>query len=396
MTNTNPLKSLSDDELLHHLVELVQQSRRVEADLVAHIGEVDERRLFAREACSSMFTYSIERLHLSEHEAYLRITAARASRKYPVLLAMLSDGRIHLSGIGKLAPHLTEANCEEVLARAAHKSKREIEELVAALAPKPDVPSSVRKLPTRPEVAPSPKLGPDRVTLLHKAEPVGTAPAVDARPAPPPPPAPPVVQPLSPARYKVTFTASAELRDELERLQALMHEDLAAVIKAAVTEKLERLEAKRYAETKAPRKSLEETDTSASSRYMPAAVRRVVRKRDLGQCTFVDKHGRRCTERRGLEFHHDDPYGRGGDRSPSNVRLLCKVHNAFLAERDYGKEVMDQYRRSGGRVSESAPVYALAFRSPPEDERGGLYFAADRGIDVARVPHERMEVFSHL
>ncbi len=368
MTHVNQLQSLSDDELLRHLAELVQQSRRVEAEIVAHIGEVDERRLFAREACSSMFSYCIERLHLSEHEAYLRITAARASRKYPTLLAMLGDGRLHLSGIGKLAPQLTEGNCEEVLTRAAHKSKREIEELVAALAPKPDVPSSVRKLPTRPETALNLKLGLDRVTVLHRAEPVGTAQAVDARPAPPPPPAPPVVQPLAPSRYKVTFTASAELHDKLERLEVLMQEDLAAVIDAAVTEKLERLEAKRFAETKAPRKSLEETDISASSRYMPAAVKRVVRKRDQAQCTFIDKHGRRCTEQQGLEFHHDDPYGRGGDRSPSNVRLLCKMHNSYLAERDYGKDVMDQYRRRSNGVSESAPVYASAFRSPPENE----------------------------
>jgi hypothetical protein len=174
-----------------------------------------------------------------------------------------------------------------------------------------------------------------------------------------------VIQPLAPARYKVTLTASAELRDKLERLQALMQEDLAAVIEAAVTEKLERLEARRFAETKAPRKSLEETDTSALSRYMPAAVRRIVRRRDGGQCTFVDKQGRRCTERRGLEFHHDDPFGRGGDRSPSNIRLLCRLHNAYLAERDYGKDVMDRYRRSGSRVSESAPAYASALRSPP-------------------------------
>ena len=169
MSSTHELHSISDDELLRRLSELLKHSRRVESDLVAHIGEVDERRLYAREAASSMFVYCTEVLHLSEHEAYLRITAARASRKYPTLLAMLEDGRIHLSGIGKLAPHLTDANCEAVVARAAHKSKREMEELVAELAPKPDVPASVRKLPTRPETAPSLKLGPDRVTMPNSA-----------------------------------------------------------------------------------------------------------------------------------------------------------------------------------------------------------------------------------
>jgi len=172
MSSTHELHSISDDELLRRLSELLRNSRRVESDLVAHIGEVDARRLYAREAASSMFTYCTEVLNLSEHEAYLRIAAARASRKYPMLLAMLSDGRIHLSGIGKLAPHLTDGNCEEVLARAAHKSKREIEELVAELAPKPDVPASVRKLPTRPEIfqrGPSLELVPDRVTMPNSA-----------------------------------------------------------------------------------------------------------------------------------------------------------------------------------------------------------------------------------
>src|SRR3989304_5803292 len=147
MTRTHQLQSISDDDLLRRLTELVQQSRRVEAELIAHIDEVDDRRLFAREACSSMFSYSIEVLHLSEPEAYLRITVARATRKHPMLLAMLGDGRLHLSGIAILAPHPTEENREEFLARAAYKSKRQIEKLAAELAPKPDVPPTIRKLP---------------------------------------------------------------------------------------------------------------------------------------------------------------------------------------------------------------------------------------------------------
>ena len=93
-----------------------------------------------------MFAYAVEVLHLSEPEAYLRITVARVSRKYPKLLEMLSDGRLHLSGLGNLAPHLTEENCEAVLAQAEYKSKRQIEELVVELSPKPDVPAMIRKL----------------------------------------------------------------------------------------------------------------------------------------------------------------------------------------------------------------------------------------------------------
>src|SRR5688500_5593329 len=97
----NPLHSLSDDELLRGLSALLEKSRRIEWELVAHIGEVEARRLYAREACDSMFVYCTEVLHLSEHEAYLRIAAARAAREHPMLLAMLGDGRLHLSGMAR-------------------------------------------------------------------------------------------------------------------------------------------------------------------------------------------------------------------------------------------------------------------------------------------------------
>ena len=142
---------LSDDELLRRLSELLSRSRQVEAELVAHIGEVDERRLYAREACSSMFAYATDVLHLSEHEAYERITTARASRRYPLLLEMLRDGRLHLSGIGKLAPHLTEENQRgPPRPSRAPDQASEIEELLAELSPRPDAPSVMRKLPERP------------------------------------------------------------------------------------------------------------------------------------------------------------------------------------------------------------------------------------------------------
>ena len=77
------------------------------------------------------------------------------------------------------------------------------------------------------------------------------------------------------------------------------------------------------------------------------------------QCTFISDEGTRCPERHRLEFHHDDPYALGGDRSVSNIRLLCRQHNAYMAELDYGKETMDTYRRSADRVGEPRPTFEL-------------------------------------
>jgi len=366
---TRPLQSSSDDELLRRLAELVSQSRRVEADLVAHIGEVDERRLYARQAFPSMFAYCTEHLHLSEAEAYRRITVARAARQFPALVDGLRDGRLHLSGLARLAPLLTAQNCEALLERATHLTTRQIEHLVVELQPRPDVPATIRRLPQRPGPAPVTIQASSRLAVepvLERIEPEATPLPLDelvarrvdepataipaARPGFPTPASPwrAVVEPLAPARYKVQFTATAELRDKLERLRALMHSevpdgDLAAVIERAVTEKLERLEARRFGRAAIPRTNLMDADTASPSRHIPAAVRRAVSDRDGGRCRFVDEQGRRCSERHRLELHHRLPFGFGGDHSLDNISLLCPQHNRSLAERDYGKAAIRRH-----------------------------------------------------
>jgi hypothetical protein len=416
MENLRPLQSIPDDVLLHRLGELMSQSRRVEADIVAHIAEVEERRLYARHAVPSMFAYCTDVLHLSEAEAYLRIWAAHAARKHPMLLTMLADGRLHLTAIVRLAPHLTHENRDGLLKRATHRSKRQIEMLIAEIAPRADVPLVVRKLPERrpvptagllvvpshgagailelrPDVvaAPGPGAQQDEAAVTNDASlgwpsgPAHDAPempasySVFASPVPrtnvaiaahPSAPQRLVIQPLSPGRYKVQFTASAELHDKLRRLQALMSArapdaDLVAVIEQAVTEKLERLEARRFARTKAPRNGRAKTAAnltfapssgpSPSSRYIPAAVRRAVRERDGDRCGYVDEQGRRCSERDRLEFHHRRPFGLGGDHDPANIGLMCRAHNAYMAECDYGREAMARHRRARSRASQAAP-----------------------------------------
>jgi hypothetical protein len=160
------------------------------------------------------------------------------------------------------------------------------------------------------------------------------------------------IAPLAPGRFKIQFTASADLRDKLERLEALLcssQEDasIAAVIEAAVSEKLQRLEAKRFGLAVRPRKTVGESDTSPHSRHIPAAVRRSVWKRDQGRCGFVDCAGRRCAARKGLQFHHRHPFGMGGDHAVANLALRCVLHNQHIAEKDYGRNRMaDAQRRA--------------------------------------------------
>ena len=150
MDVTNPLDAaatLSDTDLLSTVKRLAADERHATVQLVAHLAEMDPRRLYLGEGCSSLFTYCTQVLHLSEHAAYARIEAARAARRLPALLEALARGALHLTAVTLIAPHLTADNVDCVIASATHKTKRDVQELVAALRPQPPVPASVRKLP---------------------------------------------------------------------------------------------------------------------------------------------------------------------------------------------------------------------------------------------------------
>ena len=131
---------LSNQELIAALPLLVRREGQAIAGLVAHLAEVDARRLYRDQAFPSMHQYCVDALHLCEGAAYKRITAARTARRFPVVLEMLADGRLHLSAVCLLAPYLTEENQSSLLEATVHRSKRGVEQLLAERFPKPDVP----------------------------------------------------------------------------------------------------------------------------------------------------------------------------------------------------------------------------------------------------------------
>ena len=141
------LSSLSDAELLDSTRLHTQRVRALDAELLLLLGEVDARRLYSDRAFSSMFAFCTGELGFSEDVACNRVAAARLVRRFPRALDFVREGRVHLTALRFLGPHLTEENLDEVLNAAAGKSRGELEELVARLAPRPVVPPSIRKLP---------------------------------------------------------------------------------------------------------------------------------------------------------------------------------------------------------------------------------------------------------
>ena len=330
MTTNASLSCLSDAQLLIEVKRLVAVEHEATADVIRSLCEVKARQLHLAIGCSSMFDYCTRVLHLSEYAAYARIAAAQWAADYPLILDLLVEGAITLTTVTLLGRHLTAENHVAVLQAARHKSKLDVQKIVAALHPQPDVSAKVRKLP-------EPRSqGAATVPFAAVAPPVVELP----RPAHDPPrplPQPAVVRPLAPERYKLQVTISDETRAKLRRAQDLLRytetgADEAAIIDRALTLLVEQLERAKYARTNRPRTV---GQSNPASRQVPAAVRRAVSERDGGRCAFEGSEGR-CPETSGLEFHHRIPFADGGPTTVENLELRCRAHNLYEAERWFG------------------------------------------------------------
>ena len=117
---------LSDADLLAATRGLVGRSNQLLAALLVHLAAHEARGLHRNRACSGLYTYCVYVLRFSEDEAFRRVSAARLVRRFPALLEAIATGELHLTGLLMLGPHLTEANLVEVLARAKHRTKKEL------------------------------------------------------------------------------------------------------------------------------------------------------------------------------------------------------------------------------------------------------------------------------
>ena len=242
------LSHLADSTLLRDLAALVARDRATTADLLAHLAEVDARKLYLPAAHPSMFAYCAGELHMSEDEAYKRIQAARAARRFPAIFGALAEGRLHLSAVVLLAPHLTENTADELLAAAEHQSKSQIECLLAERFPRPDLLAWVEAVPACP-VPPSedqPCPGPSGVQPRTIAAQLVPEP-VHGSSFPGPVGDRSQMKPLSPQSYAVQFTLSKSAHEKLRYAQELLsHQvpsgDLAQVIERALDALIPQLE----------------------------------------------------------------------------------------------------------------------------------------------------------
>ena len=288
-----PIANLSNRALLDETMRLARDARQTTAKLIAALAEVDARKLWADEGCSSLYTYCTQVLRFSEHEAYLRMEAARVAQQFPVVLEMLATGELSLTNIGLLKPHLTVENHIGLFDAARGKSRREVARQVAALRDSGDR---------------------------------------ESRPA--------AIRPSAADRFEIIVEIRDVTYEKLQRAKDLLSHtipdgNIDEIIDRALTSLIRDLERTKCAATKRPRQL---RGTKTRSRYIPASVRRAVWRRDAGRCAFVGPHGR-CTATGFLEFHHVIPFASGGESTVENIELRCRAHNQREAELYFGVEM---------------------------------------------------------
>jgi 5-methylcytosine-specific restriction endonuclease McrA len=326
------LSDLSDTELVARLQAATRAERQATAHLISLLMELDTRRLYLGEGFSSLFTYCTQALHLSEHAAYNRIEAARAARRFPIILEFIGEDAVTLTAIRLLAPHLTPHNHRDVLTQARRKSKREIEQLVAALHPQPDVPATIRKLPTPTTVGMPAATPADTTSSANKEATMVVLLPRNMRAA-----AAVELKPLAPERYKIQFTIGREGYEKFRRAQDLLRHvvpngDPAIVFERALTWLVAELERRKTATAARPRAA---RAAKPASRHIPSAIKRAVWQRDGGRCAFEGRQGR-CTETGFLEYHHVVPFAAGGEATVPNIELRCRSHNSYEADQHLG------------------------------------------------------------
>ncbi|HET9325202.1 MAG TPA: hypothetical protein VFQ05_00355 [Candidatus Eisenbacteria bacterium] len=288
------LTHLSDQTLVTHLKTLVAQDRSTTAALLAHIAEFDSRRLCLPAGYPSTFAYCLEELGFCEQAAFKRIRAARTGRRFPEIFAAVADGRLNLSAVVLLAARLTESTtADEADELIAAASRKSKAQVERLLAERFPQPDVPSRL--RPVVP-----NPERLEASELSP--GTVETFSEAPKVPhsageEPGSGPQVKPRTPPR----LTAIAPKRFTLQvTLSQEAHDCL---------------------------------------RHAQALLSHQVPNGDLER----------------LEFDHIQEVARGGRATVLGIRLLCRAHNQFMAERTFGSEFMEKKRHCASRGAGALP-----------------------------------------
>jgi hypothetical protein len=344
------LESLSTEELDRSVEKLVRAEKRNVALVIAHIAEMSRRKGHLERGYRNLFEYCTRRLNLSEGSVARRIQVANVSRDFPQILVALAGNRMSLTVASLLAPVLTESNVEKLLSDCAGMTRREAEEYLVALRPKPVFAPSIRKTPSRPQ---------EQAASPHPTRPQPTSP----RPAPRVSPS--ILVPARPELFNFRFAADRKFKEKFERLAEVLGvenplQHMAELMEQALDIALDKKDLKRKRARRLERKSRSADNFGrkpcpgkipAESRYIPSHVRESMHDRADYQCQYQGPDGTRCRSRTGLEIEHTRAFALYRNHDEKYLRVFCRPHNRLSAEQVFGAAFIQEKIHASRRKS---------------------------------------------
>lgn len=340
------LKKIKDNQLLENFSHLVLREREATVSVVAHLAEIDRRKLYAREGYSSLFAYIKDKFNYSGSSAYRRIQAARLSCRFPEILDLLIPGKLNLLSICLIEPHMTTKNGKNLIQQVIGKTKEQIEYLLANQFPRMEkTEDRIRRLPVIKREVPvdevleqtdkpnNPDIAASGATVGQECTQFKQTKLVEIR------------------RVKLECVIDEAVAKKLERARDLLRAKypkgrLEDILNEALDSLLDKKDPERKIERvqkKEEQKKLSHQNArkdlaplNSHTRYIPAHLKQEVWKRDRGVCTFVSSNGRRCNEKGNLHLDHIRPFALGGETDKENLRLLCRAHNHYRAQQTFG------------------------------------------------------------
>ena len=317
------IRRLRSTDLLENLDSLNEKERKLKVKVLLYLREIDRRKLYLEQGYSSMFDLCVKYLKYSESTAVRRIKAERALGRSKRVIKMLLSGDMTITGLSKIEPICKPENTEAILEKATGCTCRELDILKARHCPSEPKPEKVKPVFVKTELKLKSQTSAGGKKFTANAEAAAT---------------------VLEEKYRLEFSVSAETINKIKRAKSLLSTKYPKGVKLETLfdELLDN-----YLNNNDPERREDHNNIKLNkldrTRHIPQKIKDLVYSRDGGTCSFVSKSGRRCSSTWNLQYDHIVPFGKGGDNSPENLRLLCGKHNRLMAEKEYGTVHMRKF-----------------------------------------------------
>lgn len=289
---------MTNHELGIRLGQQIANERKITHEILVLINLALEGRAYLELGYSTMFDWLTKGFGYSNASAFRRIEAARLLNDVPEAGAQLKDGRINLSTLSQVQ---TVIRAQEKISgvKVSLKLKKQI----------------VEKIENRSSLSTEQFLTsvfPDTVTAIHQERRT----VIDE----------------NQTRHQMNLPTQATA--DLSRLKEVLSHIFPFATDADIISYALRDLVKR----KDPQEKILRQKAKVGAKLATF-------KKSNFRCTYKDpKTGVVCGTRYQLQVDHIKPRALGGTDDPDNLRILCRQHNLWVAEKIFGKSKMDAYR----------------------------------------------------